>query len=146
MDAVAFVIDNKGYILTGLDNATYEDDFWRYDPTTDSWSELNSISDATAKSFDDEYTSIVGINKVAFTSGTYAYLVGGSGTIGTTVWEYNSLTDLWVLKTSFEGAARIDAVAFSIDAVGYVATGRSSSYYFDDIWLFEPQSEYDEYD
>lgn len=145
-DAVAFVIDNLGYIVTGIDNGSYENDFWKYDPSTDTWTELRSISDDTEQEFDDEYISIVGINKVAFTSGSCAYLVGGSGTIGGTVWEYNSVTDLWELKTSFEGTARTDAVGFTINDQGFVTTGRSSSYYFDDIWLFEPNNEYDEYD
>jgi N-acetylneuraminic acid mutarotase len=145
-DAVAFVIEDKGYIVTGIDNGSYENDFWRYDPSSDTWTELRSISDATEKEYDDEYTSIVGINKVAFTVGSCAYLIGGSGTIAGTAWEYNSVTDLWELKTSFEGTARTDAVAFTVNDIGYVTTGRSSSYYFDDIWLFEPDSEYDEYD
>jgi predicted porin len=40
----------------------------------------------------------------------------------------------------------MDAVGFSIDNVGYITTGRSSSYYFDDIWAFDPNAEYEEED
>lgn len=145
-DAVAFVIDGLGYVVTGIDNGSYENDFWRYDPTTDEWEELRSVSDASEYSYDDEYTSITGIDKAVFTSGERAFLVGGSGTIAGTVWEYNSVTDLWSLKNSLEGAARIDAVTFTINNTGYITTGRSSAYYFDDIWMFEPDAELNEYD
>lgn len=46
----------------------------------------------------------------------------------------------------FEGTARMDAIAFAIENVGYLTTGRSASYYFDDIWAFDPNAEYEEED
>ncbi len=145
-NAVAFVIDDCGYIASGINNGTYEDDFWKYDPNTDTWTELNSISNATEKSFDDEYTSIVGYSKSVFVIGSCAYLVGGSGSIGGTTWEFNSVTDSWELKTSFEQTARTEALGFTINDVGYYGFGRSSSFYYDDIFSFEPNEEYNEYD
>lgn len=145
-DAVGFSLNGYGYVLTGIDNGSYEDDFWRYNPEDDTWYELNSISNATEEDFDDEYTSIVGINKVIITSDVRAFIIGGSSDIGRTVWEWNSQTDLWEQKTSLEGSSRIGAVSFTIGNNGYITTGRSSSYYYDDLWLFEPDAEYDEYD
>ena len=101
--------------------------------------------DATDESFDDEYTTIKGINKVAFTMNGKGYIAtGGEGTATTIVWEYDPATDLWEEKTAFEGTGRVDAVAFVIGNRAYVTTGRSSSYYFDDIWAFEPGSEYND--
>jgi len=145
-DAVGFVIGGKGYVCTGLDNGSYEDDFWEYDPALDSWTKKRSISNATSESFDDDYASITGSSKVVFVSGYRAFLVGGSGSISSTVWEYDQTTDLWEEKTGFEGTARIEAVAFSVNEKGFITTGRSSSYYFDDIWTFDPDVEYNEYD
>ena len=38
--AVGFSINNKGYIGTGWDmGAGYRDDFWEYDPATNSWTQ-----------------------------------------------------------------------------------------------------------
>lgn len=145
--AVGFVIDGKGYICTGVDNGIYENDFWEYDPDADIWTKKRSISDATSEDFDNDYTSIVGTGKVAFSANGKGYVAtGGQGTVGNNVWEYDPLTDLWQEKTNFEGASRLDAVAFTINNVSYVTTGRSSSYFFDDIWSFEPDKDYNEYD
>ena len=146
-DAVGFSIDGKGYVCTGIDNGTYLNDMWEYDTDTKNWIRKNYITDYTDEDFDDDYTSITGIDKVAFTVNHKGYLAtGGQGSVGTIVWEYDPVTDLWIEKTEFEGSARIDAVAFSIGDRGYVMTGRSSSYYFYDIWAFDPDDEYEEYD
>ena len=40
MAAVAFVHDNKGYIVTGTNNGTPVNDFWSFDPSTGNWTEL----------------------------------------------------------------------------------------------------------
>jgi N-acetylneuraminic acid mutarotase len=146
-NAVAFVLNNKGYVCGGVDNGVYEEDFWAYDPQEDIWTKLNAIADVTDEDFDDEYTGIVGTGKTAFTVNGLAYIaIGGLGSVGNSVWEYDPETDLWERKTSFEGTSRVDGVSFTINNKGYVTTGRSSSSYFDDIWLFEPFEEYDEDD
>jgi N-acetylneuraminic acid mutarotase len=146
-DAIGFVINGKGYICNGMDNGSYESDFWQYDPENDTWIEKRAITDKSDESFDDKYTSIKGIHKVAFSCGGLGYVAtGGESTAGSIVWEYDPVTDLWVQKTSFEGSGRIEAVAFAIGNRGYITTGRSSSYYFDDIWAFDPSAEYDEND
>jgi N-acetylneuraminic acid mutarotase len=141
-DAVAFVIDGKGYVCTGIDNGVYEDDFWEYDPVASVWDSKRSISNRSDDDYDDDYTSIIGTNKVAFSIDGKGYITtGGQGTIGTTVWEYEPVSDLWTLKTSLEASGRTEAVAFSIEDVGYVVAGRNGSYYFDDLWGFEPNAE-----
>lgn len=145
--AVAFAIDGKGYVCGGVDNGEYDDGFYEYDSSTDRWTELNAISDASDEDFDDEYTSITGTNKVGFTLNGKGYvgLAGQSGT-SSVIWEYDPIVDLWEIKTSMEGTARLEAVAFVASNRAYITTGRNSSYYFDDIWEFEPDEEYDEYD
>jgi N-acetylneuraminic acid mutarotase len=147
-NAVGFAINGKGYVCTGMDNGAYKDDFWQYDPATDKWTELRPISNTTAdEDYDDDYTTITGTSKVAFAMNGKGYIAtGGQGTATSIVWEYDPATDLWEEKTAFEGTARIDAVAFVLGSRAYVATGRSSSYYFDDLYGFEPGSEYNNED
>jgi len=141
-DAVAFVINGIGYVCTGINNGSYLSDFYAYDPTTDAWTAKSAIINESDDSFDDEYSGIDGINKVAFAVGGKGYVVsGGKSTTGTDTWEYDPTADLWTRKTYLEASARMEAVGFAIGSLGYVATGRSSSYYFDDVWAFNPGQE-----
>lgn len=141
-DAVTFVIGDKAYICTGIDNAVYENDFWEYDPVADSWTRRCNITDVSDDDYDDDYSSIIGINKVAFSINGKGYVAtGGEGTAGTVVWQYDPTSDLWELKTSLEASGRTEAVGFSIGNLGYVVTGRNGSYYFDDLWGFQPYAE-----
>jgi N-acetylneuraminic acid mutarotase len=145
--AVGFVILGKGYICTGMNNGAYIDDFWEYDPLTDVWTAKRAISNATDQTFDDNYTTLTGVSKVAFSMNDKGYIAtGGQGVATTIVWEYDPVTDLWEQKTAFEGTARVDAVAFVVGSRAYVATGRSSSYYFDDVYAFEPGSVFNDND
>ncbi|MGB8492147.1 MAG: galactose oxidase, partial [Bacteroidales bacterium] len=98
------------------------------------------------ETFDDKYTTIVGTGKVGLSIGGKGYLATGGQTSGVETWEYNPAQDLWTEKTNFEGSARTDAVGFVLDNRGYVTTGKSSNYYFDDIWGFDPNAAYNEYD
>jgi N-acetylneuraminic acid mutarotase len=147
-DGVAFVIDNKGYVCLGIENGEYVSDLWEYDPVSDSWTEKRSLGkDANEEeAYDDEY-EIVGVNSVAFSLNGLGYITtGGPGYPDVRTWEYNPISDIWVEKTSFEGAPRYDAVAFVLNNQAYVSTGRSSGYYFDDVWMFNPDEEQNEDD
>lgn len=146
-DAVAFVINDEGYICTGINNGVYSKDFYKYDPASDTWTALRKISDVSDESFDDNY-AIIRRKAVAFVMGGKAYITTGDvGSLKNDVWEYTPSTDLWTIRTSFEGTTRTDAVAFSLEnGRGFVATGVSSTLYFDDIWEFKPNDTYNEED
>jgi len=140
--AVSFVIDGKAYVCTGINNGVYESDLSVYDPSTGLWTKKRAITDVSDDDYDDDYTGITGMNKVAFTVNSKGYVAtGGTGSAGTSVWEYDPSTDLWVQKTAIEASGRIEAVGFGIGSKGYITTGRSSSYYFDDLWGFKPDDE-----
>ncbi len=142
--AVSFVYNNKAYICTGTNNGTTVNDLWQYDPLTSAWTEKRKISNVSADSYDDDY-SIVRSNAVAFIIDNKAYITTGeNGSLLTTTWEYDFASDVWTKKLSFQGSARTGAVAFSLTAGGFVTTGRSSTYSFDDLRQFFPtQSEND---
>jgi N-acetylneuraminic acid mutarotase len=145
-DAVAFVINGKGYICTGINNGTYETDFWEYDPGTDLWTRKRDIANVSSDNYDDDY-NIARTNAVAFSAGGLGFVVtGGKGAVSVDTWAYDPGTDLWEEKTSLEGSTRMEAVAFTLANKGYVMTGRSSTYYFDDIWCFYPDDELNEDD
>jgi N-acetylneuraminic acid mutarotase len=141
-DAITFVIDGKAYVGTGIDNGVYENDFWVYDPAVNQWTEMRPISNISDDDYDDDYNSIIGINKVAFAINGMGYVAtGGAGTADAIVWEYNPTSDLWDKKTNLEAPGRIEAVGFAVGDLGYLATGRNSSYYLDDLWGFRPDDE-----
>ena len=144
--ASGFVISGKAYIAGGIDNGSYVSDFWMYDPSTDTWTKKRAIQDLSTESYDDTYTTITGQGKVGFAINGKGYLATGGKDIGAETWEYDPTTDLWTQKTSFEGSARTDGAGFAIGDRGYVTTGRSSGYYFDDIWAFEPNAAQDSND
>jgi hypothetical protein len=145
-DASCFVIDGKGYITTGIDNGTYESDLWEYSPAEDTWTKKRSIANISDENYDNDYADIIGIYKVGFAINGKGYLATGGQSTGTNVWEYNPVTDLWIERTSLEGSARADAVAFTVGNLGYLTTGKNGSYYFDDLWSFDPEATYDEDD
>ncbi|MBN1985531.1 MAG: galactose oxidase [Prolixibacteraceae bacterium] len=141
-DAAAFVLDGIGYIISGYNNASYETDVWAYDPSTGYWTEKRHITNYTDEKYDNDYSNIARMNGSAFTVNGKGYLTCGStGSLVSNVWEYDPQMDLWEERTAFEGAARTEAVGFSIGSKGYIVTGRSSGYYLYDLWCFDPTAE-----
>lgn len=145
--AVAFVYNNKAYVVSGINNGTAVTDFWTYDPSNGSWTQLRDIANTSSDSYDDDYSDIARSNAVAFVIGTKAYLaVGENGSYSKKTWQYDFATDLWSRKTSYERSERTGAVAFSVKGRGFVACGRNSTYYFDDIDEFQPDVTYNSND
>lgn len=141
MGASAFVIDDKGYVCCGINNGSYVEDFWRYNPESQEWEELAKISNTNTDenkndvSWDDDYASIVRQNGVIVVIDGKAVLsTGSNGSLVSYTWLYDPTTDRWEEMTGFAGSARSSAVGISNGAKGLFATGRSSSYYFDDVW------------
>ncbi|MBO0320730.1 galactose oxidase [Muricauda sp. CAU 1633] len=138
--ATSFTLGEKVYLGTGVSNGTYLDDFWVFDPSSEAWTRLTDLDE------EDEYT-ITRSNAVAFSLNGYGYIACGerSGAINT-VWEYDSSSDTWEAKTSFEGATRQDAIAFSNANRAFVGMGRTGTLYLDDLDEFFPFQEYDDED
>ena len=145
--ASTFNIGNDAYLVCGENNGSGVNDFWRFNAADETWTELRKIANVSTDAFDDDY-NIVRRYGAAFVMGGKAYITCGdlSNTMRKDTWEYDPATDLWEQLTSFEGTARTGALGLSINGSGYVTTGRSSSYYFDDMFEFFPTAEYDEYD
>ncbi len=138
-------MNNKGYIVTGIDNGEYQNDLWEYDPSTDTWTKKRNITNVSDEAYDDEYATITGIGKVGFSINGKGYLATGGQTTGSEVWEYNPATDLWVQKTSFEGSTRTDAVGFASET-GLCSNRQKRNLIFDDIWGFDPDAVFNDKD
>ena len=144
--AVAFVYNNKAYIVTGDNNGQTStvNDLWMFDPTANpTWTPKRSITNVSTDSYDDGYTDITRTNAVVFVMGAYAYLTtGNNGAVMTSTWQYDIANDVWASKTAYEGVAREGAVAFTVGDEGYVGTGRASNTPYDDFYYFYPNDAY----
>ena len=111
---------------------------------------LNEIglSEEDDDDYDDDYTSIARSYGATFVINGLGYLTcgenGGSGM--TTCWEYNPAKDLWTERSPFEAGTRSEAIGFSLNNRGFVLTGKSGTYQYDDMWEFFPRDEADEND
>ncbi len=141
-DAVAFSIDEKGYIGGGFDGDFRLNDFYEYNSVTDSWKVLDSIPGPKR-------------------SAAVAFVIDGKAYVGTGFDGDNYLNDFYVFDPDvidpeadpdvdhpgewsaikpFEGTARFGAVAFAIGGKGYVGTGYDGSYKMD-FWEYDPSTD-----
>lgn len=142
-NATAFVIDNIAYVCCGTNNGGYISDFWKYDPSTRKWEQLRDIANTSDEDYDNDY-SITRASGVAFIIDGAAYIsCGESGGVRSDTWKYYPSTDLWENVAKFKGTARTSTVAFSNGERGFIVTGKSGTYRFDDIWELHPY-EYDD--
>lgn len=130
LGAVAFSINGKGYVGTGINMAYTKKDFYEFDPIQNSWTTKN-LFPGTAR-----------YGAVGFSIGNKGYLATGSdgmGTFLTDLWEYEPVTDTWTQKSSFPGSPRHAAVAFTIGTKAYVGSGstQSSPDCEDDFWCWD---------
>lgn len=130
-NAAVFIIDNIAYIGTGIRNGSVEYDFYSFDGTD--WTPLIDLDD------DDLDETITFYNSVGFALNGKGYFATGLvSSLTSECWEYTPSTDTWEEVPYFEGTARQDASSFSFDTKAFVLMGRSSNYYFDDVWEFRP--------
>ena len=117
--AVAFSIDNLGYVSCGVDTAEItHNDLWSYDPSSDSWTQLASIPGSER------------INAIAFAIDGKGYVGTGfsldDGDLGIKLsdfWECDPIANNWTEKANYPGgggAGIYQATAFSIEDKGYV--------------------------
>lgn len=134
--AVGFALNGKGYLGTGMDtsydaNFGHKQDFWEYNPTTDTWTQKADFSGGAR------------YQAVGFTINSKAYLGTGvdkSHRFKQDFWEYDPATDAWTQKAAFGGTARQHAVGFSLYDKGYLGTGYDGSDK-QDFWEYNPASD-----
>jgi len=141
--AVAFTINGKAYVGTGVDKNKDElADFYEFDPILNTWDSIG---------FANEITRIGALvrgrkNAIAFSVGEQAYYGLGSrrGDLAD-LWKLNIATKQWELVTNeFEGTERSGANSFCLDnGLCYIGGGFSGNAtneqdFFNDFWEFDP--------
>lgn len=135
--AAAFVIGNYGYVGTGRITAsgnTLTQDFYRYDPQTNSWQQMANFPGLPRR------------GAVGFAIGEYGYIGTGEpqsgGSLYNDFYRYNPATDSWNQIASMPTSGRVSAVGFELGGYGYVGTGGFSSWGTSqkDFWRYDPNS------
>ncbi len=128
--ATSFVIGNFGYVGNGCDAYPvyhWPTDFWKYDPSTNTWSQVANFIAAGR------------YNAPAFVVGTKAYC--GTGWNQThyfnDFYEYNSVTDSWTALSNFPGVVRESSFACSIGNIGYLGGGYTGGI-VNDFYKYDP--------
>lgn len=139
-NAVAFSIGDFGYVGTGITSASSDfgsllSDFYRYDPSTNSWSAIPN------------YPGGFG-NGVYFATGFgvsgKGYVCGGK--LGANYyisdfWEYNPSTNNWTEKSDFPGGVRYQLCSFVVGNSGFVGFGTDNDMYRNDLWEYKPSAD-----
>ena len=138
--AVAFSIDNFGYVGTGIDTSeTVLNDFWKYDQALNAWSQIATLPGSVRR------------NAIAFDANGKGYVGTGINTVNSSdfgsqtlndMWEYNPISNSWLQKAPYPAAAGIYFVtAFSSNSKGFLCGGKlGPNFYSDDLWEFNPIS------
>jgi len=125
---ISFSIGDYGYAGCGA-NAN---DFWRYDPATDSWTQEATVPGATARRAG-----------IGFSINDKGY--AGTGDDGISYrndwWEYNPSVDQWLQKADAGNSGRAGAVQFTLGTKGYLGTGMDPNHIMTkDLWEYSPDS------
>jgi len=128
--AVAFTVNDFGFVGTGETNSGRSKSFYKYDPNTDSWTQVTSLPGASR-------TSAVG-----FSIENSGYVGTGNTSSGSTndFWEYKASTDQWIQRADCSPITRQESAGFHVNGKGYILTGDdfSSGNNFKDMWEYEP--------
>lgn len=125
--ATGFSIGNKAFLGTGSDG-TDRNDFWEYDPSTDSWAQKANLG------------GVPRIGATGFSIGSKGYIGLGLDSASNELgdfWEYDTTANAWTRKADFGGTARSFAAGFSIGNYGYIGTGLYGTFP-NDFWKYDP--------
>ena len=130
--ASSFSIGTKGYIGLGHINSGVDieyEDFWQYDPASDSWSQIANYPLGRC------------YHAAQFVIDDIAYVGTGrleNGTYTKQFFAYDSHINTWSPIADLPGVARRGAVGFSVNGKGYVGTGQTNAGNSVDFYEYNP--------
>lgn len=136
----AFTIGNKGYMGLGHYNSgpngnIYLEDFWEYDPASNSWTQKADFAGGPRY-----HAAGIGYGNVAYV-GTGRDLTNPwpsqSYTLENDWWEFDPLANTWTPKAPMPDAGRRGAVCFMINDLIFVGTGQVSGGYTSTFYAYD---------
>lgn len=141
--AVAFTLNGKAYVGTGVDESSDElADFYEFDPIHNTWDSIGFANEITRTGANIKGRK----NAIAFSVGGQAFYGLGSrrGDIAD-MWSLNLETKEWELVTNeFKGTARSGANTFVLNnglcyiGGGFSGNATNAQDFFNDFWAFDP--------
>lgn len=146
--AVAFVINDKGYVALGRSairsSAQYPlsalSDCWRYDPKLDNWEKMKSSFPGTPRV---NATAQV-VNGKAYIGLGYDISKGAySGGNLFDLWMYDPNDDTWTKKANLQGltAATNKCVSFVYNDNIYIGAGYNGEGFSNEFWKYNPSQD-----
>ncbi|NGM63228.1 hypothetical protein G5B30_15065 [Sphingobacterium sp. SGG-5] len=131
--AVGFSVDGKGYVGLGHNGTDALSDFWEYDPSDDTWTELTETLPTNAAR-----------------SGAVAFALNGHGYVGlgatanaknlSDFYEFDPADGSWTPVPAQFKSKRVNAFAFVIGSKAYIGGGFDNSQYPDDFYSFDGEN------
>jgi len=119
--AVAFSINEKGYVALGRNNSGSLNDCWQYDPSSDSWTKKSNFpGTGRVKAI------ATVVNGNAYVGLGYCQEVGGSSVPAAYLrdfWMYNPVADQWTRKADFPSKYTNGCASFVYNNEIYVSSG-----------------------
>ena len=136
-DAISFVINNFAFVGSGMDSisgptGTTLKDFWRYNPTSNSWT---AIADFPGAGGEGVYFA------TGFAVGGKGYLCGGKtgpSIYSSQLWEYKPSNNQWIQRASFPGGVRYQMLSFVVGSKAYVGMGTDQNIFKKDMYCYDP--------
>jgi N-acetylneuraminic acid mutarotase len=141
-NAVGFSVGGLGYIGTGLgnDGVTIYSDFYAFNPNSNSWTEVDSMT--------DNFGAYPRFDAASFSFDSVAYVLTGTDGFNyfNDVWKFSPATGLWTKQPNMPGNTRSGAVTWIYQNQGFLLTGYTPSSHLSsgnlayDFWRFNPNS------
>ncbi|MEY4803782.1 MAG: hypothetical protein RL331_295 [Bacteroidota bacterium] len=136
-DAISFVVNNFAFVGSGMDSISGPTgntlkDFWRYNPTSNSWS---AIADFQGAGGEGVYFA------TGFAVGGKGYLCGGKtgpNLYSSQLWEYKPGNNQWIQRASFPGGVRYQMSSFVVGSKAYVGMGTDQNIFKKDMYCYDP--------
>lgn len=136
-DAISFVVNNFAFVGSGMDSISGPTgntlkDFWRYNPTSNSWS---AIADFPGAGGEGVYFA------TGFAVGGKGYLCGGKtgpNLYSSQLWEYKPGNNQWIQRASFPGGVRYQMSSFVVGSKAYVGMGTDQNIFKKDMYCYDP--------
>lgn len=146
-NATGFACNGFGYIACGTpDGFTPKSDVWKYNPTANSWSQVDSVSAVNPTT--SQIVNYPRVDAVAFSFDTCAYILTGTdyNYYFGDIWKYSPTANTWTQLVNFPGSPRSRALTWIYNGTGYLVTGYSPGGQWTagggtacyDFWKFNP--------
>lgn len=137
--AVAFAIDNKGYIALGKTkhDSGYLNDCWVFNPSNNSWTRK---ADFPGKARVKAVANTVGGSAFVGLGFAEVQVYQGHGYL-TDFWKYEPLSDTWTRRADFPGTSTTAAISFVYDNEIYVGFGFNGMSFTKEMWRYSPAND-----